>query len=226
MRTRSEAARTAPAGLPPAPKRQEFLPEIPTAPAAAPRVEVRPDSPGAFNQANQPQLQAGFDRIVDKLYTLDAESEYAELERVLRLSGRASSAEYGELVNRLDEAQDCAHRAMKLYANAKVSHAAFEMDAMAILGALRRAAREALETAKLEEFRKLKDELGSKAPTGKQITDGDIEGYIAASHPDEWRSIELRREKSKAMVAVMERFAELWKNRARDLQVMTSAASR
>jgi hypothetical protein len=191
-----------------------------------PRVEVRPDSPGNFNQPDQPGLQAGFDRIVDRLFELNAEQEYAELEKKLRLSMRASQAEYGLLVNTLDEAQDCAHRAMKLYANAKVAHAAFEMDAMAILGALRREARETLERAKLEEFSKQKELLGSKAPTGKQITESDIEGYMAASHPDEWRSTELRREKSKAMVQVLERFAELWKNRARDLQVMTSGASR
>jgi hypothetical protein len=206
-----------------------FFPDVPTVPVTPPKVEVRPDAPrssDSFNQPNQPGLAAGFDRIVDRLYEMDAESEYSELEKKLTLGMRASQAEYGHIVNALDDAEDCAHRAMKLYANAKVAYAAFDMDAKAILGALRKEAVRVLEEHKLEEFAKQKEALGSKAPTGKQITEADLEGYIASSHPDEWRTLEIRREKSKAMVAVMERFSELWKQRARDLQVIASGASR
>jgi hypothetical protein len=222
MRSRSAAVRTRPEPGP----NDGFFPEVPSVPVRPPTVEVRPDSPDAFNQPGRPGLTAGFDRIVDKLFELDAEREYAELEKTFTLGMRASQAEYGHIANALDLAEDCAHRAMKLYANAKVSHAAFEMDAKAILGALRKEIVEKLETHKLAEFTKLKETLGSKAPTGKQITESDIESYMASSHPDEWRGIEIRRAKSEAMVKVMERFADLWKQRSRDLQVLGSGAQR
>jgi hypothetical protein len=94
------------------------------------------------------------------------------------------------------------------------------MDTLAISGPLRERARNQLEKEKREEYEKLKEQLGSKAPTGKQITEGDVAAAVASMFPDEARELEMNRTKTKGALEACRSLAARWAERARDLRVM------
>jgi hypothetical protein len=213
MRSRASVARRSNPN--PSPQNDGFYPpeESPTAPSVTDAFEraaaVASDPP----VEGEPRLEGGFDRIVSRLYSIDSDKEAIELEHSLKLSMKASRADYPIIVDALDLAEDNARRAMALFANAKVAHAAYEMDTLAITGAMRRDATKALEAGKV-------GENGKPIKGTKMITEADVVGYIASQWADQWRRMQLGLEKSKRMVDYLERLAELWKQRARDLGTM------
>jgi len=194
-------------GPPTAPKDERPLPA--GAPTPAPRT-LSGDT--VAQSIDSLSLGAGYDRVVDRVFRIDADGEYAQLETRLKLSMRASRADYGSVVDALDEAEDLARRAMALYVNGKVAVAAFEIDARVIEGALREQAVSGLEAEKERGERK------------KAITEGDVDGRIASMFPDEYRDLAVKRSKAKEVCVYFERLAELWKERARDLRAMVGNA--
>lgn len=222
MRSRTEAARARKTATSNASTDGFFPPEEkPTAPSVEDSFEkAAAAAEGSLNYdapSGGPILTGGFDRIVTRLYEIDADSEERELTEKLRLSMKASRAEYGMIVEYLDEAEDCARRAMKLFVNAKVAHMAFELDATAIIGAMRKEAVDALNAGKL-------DPEGKPIKGMKQITNDDVTAYCATNWADEWSRLELGREKSKRMCDYLERLADLWKARGGDLRVLAQGA--
>lgn len=195
-----------PKSLPKAPSLQELA----NADQAAHHDATEPDY-------DFPVLSNGFDRIVSRVYNIDSEKEYDELVTSLKSSERPSRSDYGTLVDALDVAEDCARRAMALYVNGKVTDVAFELDSLAITGAMRK---EAVEKLNADKF----TEDGKPIKGTKMITEADVTGYMASQWSDQYRRIELDRAKSKSMVSYLERLAELWKQRARDLSTMVSNA--
>lgn len=156
----------------------------------------------------------GYERIAKRLYAIDELGEYEHLESALTLGQPAHRADYATLVDALDAAEDNARRAHRLYCNACVALDAFELDARIIEGGLREQAIATLTHQKAEGVRT------------KQITDPDVQAEMARAHHDEVRELGQRRAKSKRMVDHFERLADLWKARARALEVMVSTMRR
>lgn len=153
-------------------------------------------------------LGDGYDRIIERVFATKPWETYEPLEKDLRLTGEAHRADYATLVDALDRCQDNSREAHRLFVSAKVAFARYEADAVVLLTDMRKQALAALDSDK------------AAGKHGKQITEADIESRIAALFPDEWRAIEDRRAKAKAMVSHLERLSELWKERSRDLRVM------
>jgi len=138
-------------------------------------------------------LDPEYKRIVDVLFDLPDPFEVEQRVREgLSFQGtKASRAEYGTLIDALDEAEELTRQAMKLVVNAKEARDLFEMDARIVMGALREAAQSVL----MEEYRNKQ----RRSPTND-----DIEGYIATHHADEYRDIETRRARARRMCEYLE----------------------
>ena len=174
--------------------------------APSPVVEARREK--AASSVEELALGEGYDRIVERVFTVSPWETYEPLEKDLRLTGEAHRADYATLVDALDRCQDNSREAHRLYVSAKVSVARYEADATVLLTDMRKQSLAALDAEK----------AAGQRP--KQITEADIESRIASLFPDEWRALEDRRAKAKAMVSHLERLSELWKERSRDLRVM------
>lgn len=149
-----------------------------------------------------PVLNDGFRRIEERVFDLpNPDAEYESLEGALSVGSRDTD----DLARALDEAEDCARRAHRLYANAKLDLARFQADAEVIEGAIR-----------TEAAAELQRERDSGLRT-KQITDADVTAKAAALFPDEWRDLAARKVRAKLAVEHMERFADLWVSRCRSL---------
>ena len=174
--------------------------------APSPVVEARREK--AASSVEELALGEGYDRIVERVFTVSPWETYEPLEKDLRLTGDAHRADYATLVDALDRCQDNSREAHRLFVSAKVSVARYEADAAVLLTDMRKQSLAALDAEK------------AAGQRSKQITEADIESRIASLFPDEWRALEDRRAKSKAMVSHLERLSELWKERSRDLRVM------
>lgn len=161
-----------------------------------------------------PSMGAGFERITSRVFRVDVLAEYEALEQGLKFSTPAHRADYSELVDALDEATDNARRAHLLVVNGKVVLEAFELDTKIVLSDMRAQATAALQREK---------DSGQRS---KQITDADVEAWMAHKFPDQWRDTESRRAKAKRMVDHLERLADLWKDRRQSLDTLVRGARR
>jgi len=162
----------------------------------------------------QPTMGDAYDRISTRIFRVDVLSEYEELEAALRFGKPASRAEYGELIDALDEATDNARRAHLILVNAKVALEGFELDQTIVMSDMRAQATNALEREKESGARK------------KAITEADVEAWMASNFADEWRSAAERRAKAKRMVEHLERLSDLWRTRCQALDTMVRTARR
>jgi hypothetical protein len=122
--------------------------ETPQEPKASPLKAVpRPT-------AATPRLPEPYGRIVTTVFDMpDPYAEFEHLRADLEFSKvEPSRADYGTVIDALDDAEKNAHRAVELVVNFEAVSAAFEMDTLAISGPLRERARSQLE----KENRKLK----------------------------------------------------------------------
>lgn len=192
----------------------------PTPPAAPPASDAtKPNPPKTFAA---PRLPEPYGRIVTTVFDMpDPFEEFTRLRDELSFSAvKPSRADYGTVVDALDDAEKNAHRAVELVVNFEAVAAAFEMDAVALSGPMREQAKARLEQEKRDEFEKAKAELGSKAPTGKQITEADVLAAVASMFPDDARELAISREKTKGALEAARSLAARWAERARDLRVM------
>lgn len=182
--------------LPPTPR--------PSAPAAAeePPLFDSPNAPG------KPQLAKDFGAIVERVFAVDALGQYERLEKALTIGEQR--ADYGTVLRALDQAEDNARTAHRLYVGAKVERERYLMDAAVVTGAMWSKATDALQREKADGLR------------NKQITDGDVRAMAATLFPDQWRENELGVVKVKAMEEHLLRLADLWASRCRSLQVVLS----
>ena len=165
-----------------------------------------------FEAPGGPTMGPGFERIIRRVFTIDEFAVYERLEEGLRLGTPASRAEYGVLLEALEESEDNAREAHRLYVNGRVALDDFEADAAAIEADMRTQASSKLEAEKTAGER-------SKAPTI-----ADIQAKMVEMFPDEVRDLSKRRSRAKNAVLHFERLADLWKQRCRDLDVMVQGA--
>lgn len=178
-------------------------------------VQAEEKSPLAdFVSGPDVRMSPGFERIIDKVFTVDELSEFEELEGRLRLGVAAHRADYAVLIDALEESEDCARRAHRLYVNAYVAHEGFEIDAKVVDGGMRERAVADLQAEK---------ESGVRH---KQITEADVAAAIAARFPDEYRDLEIRRSKAKRMRDHLGQLAELWVQRCRTLETLVGKQRR
>lgn len=171
--------------------------------------DPQPDKPP---QAGGGQQMTGYERVIDRLFTVDVDAVYEQLEADLRLATKASRADYGTIVDALDVAEDNARLAMQLCVHAKVTRDAFLADL------------EVTESALREEATAIAQAQKEKGERSKAITNADIDAIIAARHSEEWRDLKDKRARAQRTCEYLERLAELWKERAKDLRAMVAKA--
>lgn len=159
-----------------------------------------------------PELNISFTRIRESVFTLaDPDGEYKHLEEGISLREALTP---GALMTALNDAEDNARRAHKLYVVARADYERFERECEPIVEGMRDAANRELQAEKDQKLR------------SKAITDADVRGRAATMFPDEWRNIDTRRIKANGMLEHLRALAELWKNRCYSLNGMLNAGKR
>ena len=145
-----------------------------------------------------PSMAGGYGSVQERVFTLpDPDGEYAELESRLMLGSR----EFDSVSSALDQAEDNARRAHKLYVNARLAFEQFTIDADLVDSAMWGQAQ--------GELQKEKD-AGTRS---KAITEADVKHKCLVLFPDEYRDLQMRRVSGRKMLEHLERFADLWKTR-------------
>jgi hypothetical protein len=157
-------------------------------------------------------MGVGYDRIVATLFDMpDPHEAYLRVKLSLRLGVKASRADYGTLVDALDEAQEMADQAYDLFVNAKVAADSYDIDAQMIESGMREQAMAAL----MDEY---------QAKKRKSPTNDDVTAWMAAQFPDEWRDVQARRGRARRMIAKLENLSQRAHERARDLRQMVASS--
>jgi len=157
-------------------------------------------------------MGVGYDRIVATLFDMpDPHEVYLRVKSSLRLGVKASRADYGTLVDALDEAQEMADQAYDLFVNAKAAADSYDIDAQMIESGMRDQAMSVLMT----EY---------QAKKRKSPTNDDVTAWMAAQFPDEWRDVQARRGRARRMVAKLENLSQRAHERARDLRQMVASS--
>lgn len=152
-----------------------------------------------------PKPRQGLARIVEKVFQVDVESAYAELEGKLAIDDALTPQTVRAALNRCEDNARLAHQ---MFVTAKVQAADYEREAEPVIGAMRRAANASLTRDKT---------LGKYS---KQITDKDVELKMASMFPDEYVEVFGRIDRLKKAVSHLERLADLWKNRSFSLSAL------
>lgn len=157
--------------------------------------------PPASSLGEMPRVRGGFERlqsvIIDE--TVDPIAEYEVLEKALMIE-EALTPE--SVRGRINEVEKYAARAHRLFVLCKVQIARYQIDADSAISAMRD-----------EATGELTDEKNMGKRT-KQVTDADVTARCATLHPEEWRELNDQIVKNKAMLANLERFADLWQRRS------------
>lgn len=125
---------------------------------------------------------------------------------------KASQCSTGELLEKMDQAQENARVAKQLQVNMKATVEATELDNQVIIAAMRERATASLEAEK---------DAGTRR---KAITDADVTGLAATIFPDEWRRIHEATNKAKQSLSYVENLVERCVERARDLRAILAAS--
>jgi hypothetical protein len=159
-----------------------------------------------------PEMKLSFTRIVESVFTLhDPNGEYKHLEESISLREALTP---NALMTALNDAEDNARRAHKLYVVARADYERFERECEPIVESMRDASNRELQSEKDAKLR------------SKAITDADVRGRAATMFPDEWKRIDARRIKADGMLEHLKALAELWKNRCYSLNGMLNAGKR
>jgi hypothetical protein len=161
---------------------------------------------GSVLDKPMPAIKHGFGEVIEIVFKLDDPA--GELEMLIDKLSLTEQLEQGVLEQALNEAQDYARRAHRLFVLAKVENAAFGIECAEVDAAIRDAAKAALEQEKKD---------GKRT---KQITDAEIVAEMAQRFPDAWATIQSRRERAKRMVDHLQRLADLWQQRCHDVRAL------
>lgn len=210
MRKKAEQVKTLPADAvttPVAPRRRTTPdPSVPLTNS------VRKPSSSEFAIEDLPVLPPSWMRIQERVFTIDdPETEYADLESGLRLEEALTP---GNLQTALNDAEDNARRAHKLYIVARSEFEKFELQASPLIEAMRDAANRDLQGEK------------DRKERSKTITDADIKSRASILFPDEWTIAQERRIKAEGMMDTLKSFAELWRQRCFSLSSMLNSGKR
>jgi hypothetical protein len=159
-----------------------------------------------------PELAMSFTTIREKVFTLtDPDGEYQHLEDSLSIRAALTP---GVLQAALNEAEDNARRAHKLYVVANADYERFERECEPIIESMRDAATRELQHEKDNGMR------------SKAITDADVRGRASQLFTDEWAAIDARRIKANGMLEHLKVLAKLWENRCYSLNGLNNAGKR
>lgn len=160
------------------------------------------------NPLQVPSLSPDMEAITETVFVDDALAEYNRLTAALTVG--ESRTDYGTVLKALDNAEANARDAHRLFCTAKLEAKRFDLDADVVEAAMWSEATASLQAEK---------DAGQR---NKAITDTDVRNKAQAMFPDEYRATLLKREKVKRMVDQMERLADLWFSRCRDVNTMLS----
>lgn len=174
------------------------------------RDELTPKPPPfEFQDANRrpaKPLRADLQRVVETVYVKDIHEEWKVLEEGLQLGEKRS--EHAHAIAALDKASARAYRAHRLYLTARAARDDWEAENETYFAAMLEQATKSLQHEK---------DTGVRS---KQITDQDVRARVAVLFPEEYKAQERRRRNVENTVKSLERLAELWLNRCRDLQAL------
>jgi hypothetical protein len=178
------------------------------------RASFTGDFPSAQRSSDSPEYSDALGRVVETIFLREDEIESAARELVAELKIGDSRNDYGTVMRRLDEAEDNARKAHRLWVTARAERDRYEMDAQVIEGALRDRAIALLNADRADE----------KVATGKSktITEADVKLKIASQFHDEWSSLENDRSRLKLTVEHFEHQVGNWASRCRSLQTIAS----
>ena len=189
----------------------EFIGDAPAGTTVADE-EVAPPPIGAL-VGKKDELPPAYARIVRRIFTLDVEDVFEKVTTGLRKRGTpAHRAEYGDVVDELDEASELTLNAHLLAANAAVTVARYEAELEVLQSDMRAQA-----IAALNNERTAATAEDKKAAKPKQITDADIESRMAGSYPGEYRRLQGLLAEAKAAKKFIESLPEQWGARRREL---------
>jgi hypothetical protein len=179
-------------------------------PAAAPPARATDEIPplGAL-AGKRDELPPAYARIVRRLLSVDVEDAFEKATTGLRRgTTKAHRAEYGDLVDELDEASELTLLAHQLAASALVTVARYEADLEVLRSDMRAQAVAALSS-----------ERGpvAKGEGKKTITDADVEARMAGSYPGEYRRLQTLLAEAKAAQKFVAALPEQWAARRREL---------
>lgn len=155
------------------------------------------------------QMGGGFDAIIESVFEMDAPSDYKRIMKSLVSDMKPSRAEYGMLVDALDDAEENSRKALQIVANAKVARKAFEAECDVLESTMREHTVIELEKT-----------------ASKKLTLADIQAAMVSRYHDEWRDLAERKAKALALVEYLEGMAKVVQERARDLRQMVAGAAR
>jgi phage baseplate assembly protein W len=188
-------------------------PEAASPPASATRAADDLPPLGAL-AGKRDELPATYARIVRRLLSVDVEDAFEKVTAGLRRgTQKAHRAEYGDLVDELDEASELTLLAHQLAASAAVTVARYEADLEVLQSDMRAQAKAALNRER--------DEAGGgdkKAPKPKQVTDADVVSRMAGSYPAEFRRLETLLAEAKAAQKFIVALPEQWAARRREIE--------
>lgn len=174
----------------------------------------KPVGSNANKRAGSVKME-GFETIIDNLFVFDADAAYQEVRDFLTLSGKASRAEYGMLVDALDQAAEMAVTAHQLLANARVAFSRFEVDSNVLSSTLREQCVQEI----MAKFNDPDDKTVTKKPTI-----ADIEAYMASNYYDEISDQKGQLTKAKESCNYIEGLVKALEQRQRDLRQMVASA--
>lgn len=207
--TAPPAATEPPPAEPSSPKRRR---KRMTATEAAASVEdlVVSASPSPLN-GPLPAMPEPFLKVTEIVLTVeDPVGEFKRLWDELRISDALTPAAVQAAAN---EVETRAMEAHQLYLVAKEAHGNFETQMAPVIAALRDDATSELQADKDQGLR------------NKSITDADVVGRVAHKFPDEWCEINNRKVRAKALLAQLERLADIWKSRSRSVSAMLHSSN-
>lgn len=200
------------------PRRPRQSPTAPVTPAATSPADGElfqsaPDQRTDISKLPRPDMQHGFQVIVDDLFAsgFNVAQEWASVREGLEIKDALTPQRLRRAANEQEATADRAHQ---LYIIAKVEVQAYLRETEPTHGAIREAAVQSLEQQK-----------ASGART-KQITDADALAEAARLFPDEWMDICQKRERAAAMLKHLENLAALARSRCYTVSSMANPSSR
>lgn len=161
-------------------------------------------------QKERPAYHVDFERIIERIYSIDIKKEYDRLEQALVLGEKRSDR--GTLAKAVDEAENNARRAHEIYLCAVRERTRWEAEAEIVMAPLRKHANEALQALKA-------DGLHSKI-----ITDADVRAKMASQHPEEFKWHEEHSAKIKGLEEATKKMSEVWTSRCASVRLMYDKA--
>lgn len=164
------------------------------------------DFPTAQRKATVKAIRPDAQRVIETVFVEDIHKEWKDLEKGLELGEKRSEHAYAQ--EALDKAAGRAYRAHRLYLTARAALEEWELENEVIFGAMLSEATRSLQKEKEDGIR------------SKQITDADVKSRVATLFPDEHQAQEKKRRDFAFMVKSLERLAEIWLGKQRDLQAL------